>query len=165
MTPNEIEVDTVVSVHYSLTLDSGAVVDTSRGREPLHYLHGHGQIVPGLEEELTGRKVGERVQVRVDAERGYGERVEDGVQQVPRSSFPAELELAPGAALNAKTQDGQMVQLHVVEVGADTVTVDFNHPLAGQVLHFDVEILAVRPATQQELAHGHVHGPGGHEHH
>ena len=159
-----VEIDSVVSIHYSLHLDGGEMVDTSRGREPMNYLHGHGNIVLGLEEELTGRKVGEQFAVGVPAEKGYGESNPDGVQKIPRSNFPTELELAPGVALRAQDGDGAPVMMRVMEVGEQEVTVDLNHPLAGKTLYFDIEVMAIRTATQEELAHGHAHNPGDPEH-
>ena len=159
-----VEIDSVVSMHYSLTLDSGDAVDSSQGREPLQYLHGHGNIVPGLEEKLTGRKVGDKFSVKVPPETGYGEHNPDGVRQLPRSTFPQDMELQVGMVLAAEDDEGHPHQLNVVAVGDDEVTVDLNHPLAGQNLNFEIEVVAVRAATQEELTHGHVHGPGGHEH-
>ena len=161
MNLDTVAVDTVVAMHYTLTLDGGDVVDSSSGKDPLHYLHGHGNIVPGLEEEMTGHKVGDKFDVRVPPEAGYGQRREDGVQEVPKGAFPADLELSPGMMLHAQHEGGAPIAVRVVEVGDETVKVDFNHPLAGQSLNFAVEVVSVRSATQDELTHGHVHGPGG----
>jgi FKBP-type peptidyl-prolyl cis-trans isomerase SlyD len=159
-----IAADTVVSIHYTLKLDNGEVVDTSSGGEPLAYLHGHGNIVPGLESELTGRNVGDEFAVKVSPEEGYGPRDPRGVQVVPRGNFPDEIEIQPGMQFQAQTEDGHQIPLTVAGVEGDKVTVDMNHPLAGQNLHFQIEVTAVRKATDEELEHGHVHGPGGHNH-
>jgi len=158
--PEKVEVDTVVSIHYSLSLDSGQKVDSSSGGEPLDYLHGHGNIVPGLEVELTGRTIGESVKTRVAPENGYGERDPARIQTVPRSVFPDDLEMAEGMRLNAQDDKGVPIQMQVTAIQEDEVTVDLNHPLAGEGLNFEVEVVQVRAATQEELAHGHVHGPG-----
>lgn len=157
-----IEIDAVVSIHYSLSLDGGQQIDSSKGSRPLDYLHGHGNIVPGLEEELTGRRVGDKLSVAVSPEKGYGLPDPEGVQELPRSTFPADLDLRPGAMLQAEDSDGHPLHLRVVSVGPDVVKVDLNHPLAGHNLNFQVEVMGIRTATQEELAHGHVHGPGGH---
>lgn len=159
-----VEIDSVVSIHYSLHLDGGELVDSSRGREPMNYLHGHGNIVLGLEEELTGRKVGEQFAVAVPAEKGYGDSNPDGVQKIPRTTFPAELELKPGVALRAQDGEGTPVMMRVLEVGDQDVTVDLNHPLAGHTLYFDIEVIGVRTASAEELAHGHAHNPGDPDH-
>ena len=153
-----------VAIHYTLTLASGEVVDTSSGREPLEYLHGHGNIVPGLEEQLAGRRVGDELDAVVPPDKGYGERDPDGVQVVPRTQFPPEVDLQPGMQMQAQNDDGTAAVLTVSKVEGDEVTVDLNHPLAGETLHFKIQITAIRTATAEELEHGHVHGPGGHGH-
>jgi FKBP-type peptidyl-prolyl cis-trans isomerase SlyD len=152
--------DKVVSIDYTLTVN-GEVVDSSQDGGPLTYLHGHGNIVPGLERALTGLSVGESQHVEVGPEEGYGEWDEDGEQMLPREAFPEEVEV--GATYVAESEDGQPVTLTVVEVEDDGVRVDFNHPLAGETLDFDVTVRGVRDATGEELSHGHVHD--GHEHH
>jgi FKBP-type peptidyl-prolyl cis-trans isomerase SlyD len=155
---------TVVSIHYTLKLNSGRVVDSSAGGDPLEYLHGAGNIVPGLESRLTGRKVGDKLNVKVAPEDGYGERDPDGVQRVPRSEFPDDVKIVPGLQLEAQMQDGEVVPLTVTGIEGDQVTVDMNHPLAGETLHFQIEVTSVRRATQEELDHGHAHGAHGHHH-
>jgi FKBP-type peptidyl-prolyl cis-trans isomerase SlyD len=154
----------VVLFHYTLTVD-GDTVDTSReeGGQPLAYLHGHGNIVPGLEKALAGLKAGDKRTVEVAPGEGYGEHDPRGVQKVPRTQFPTDVEIEEGMMFTAEDEDG-VTQVHVKEVGQDYVVVDLNHPLAGETLHFDVEIVEVRAATPVELQHGHVHGPGGHHH-
>ena len=155
--------DTVVTLHYTLKDDTGTVIDRSEA-EPLAYLHGHGNLVPGLERELTGKSAGERLSVRVNPGDGYGEHDEHLVQTVPRRALQGISELRPGMRLHAQTEDGPRAVVVTRMVG-DLVTLDGNHPLAGKHLNFDIEITDVRAATAEELSHGHVHGPGGHHHH
>lgn len=159
----QIAENTVASFHYTLTNDAGEVLDTSRGREPLAYLHGAGNIVPGLEEAMTGRGVGDSFKVDVAPEDGYGLHHEGLVQEVPRAAFQGVDEIEPGMSFQASTPQG-VHSVTVTKVDAESVTVDGNHPLAGQTLHFDVEVTEVRVASAEELQHGHVHGPGGHHH-
>lgn len=149
----------IVTIHYTLKDDADKVIDSSAGGEPLAYLHGHGNIVPGLERELSGKSVGDRLQVRVPAAEGYGEYDRALVQKVPRRALQGIANLRVGLRLQAGHQ-----AVTVTHLAGDMVTLDGNHPLAGQNLNFDVEITAVRPATEEELAHGHVHGDGGHHH-
>jgi len=151
--------DDVVTIHYTLKDDADQVLDSSAGREPLAYLHGHGNIVPGLERELAGKAVGDRLKVRVPPGDGYGEYDRALVQKVPRRTLKGIPDLRVGMRLQAGHQP-----VTVTRIAGDMVTLDGNHPLAGQTLNFDVEITAVRAATEEELAHGHVHGAGGHHH-
>ncbi len=149
----------VVGIHYTLRDDNGNVLDSSEGRDPLYYLHGEGNLIPGMEEGLEGQSAGASLKLDVTPEKGYGQIDPEMVQQVPRSAFGGQ-EVNPGMQFH--TNQGQVVT--VTDVTPDSVTVDANHPLAGQNLHFDVEVIEVREATTEEIAHGHVHGPGGHEH-
>ncbi len=153
----------VASFHYTLTNDAGEVVDSSSGREPLAYLHGAGNIVPGLEQAMAGREVGDAFSVSVTPELGYGVRHEGMVQTVPRSAFQGVDDLEVGMQFQARGPQGVM-SVTISAIEGDDVTVDGNHPLAGQTLHFAVEITEVRPASAEELEHGHVHGVGGHHH-
>lgn len=155
--------DSVVSFHYVLRDEAGEIIDESRG-EPLAYLHGHGQIVPGLERELTGRSAGEKLQVRVSPAEGYGEYDAAKVQQVPIEALSRIPGLRVGMQLGTRTRTGGHATVVVREIGPESVTVDGNHALAGKVLVFDIEIAEVRAASEEELAHQHVHGPGGHHH-
>ena len=155
----------VVGFHYTLRGDSGEVIDSSSGREPLYYIHGAGHIVSGLEKTLTGKKIGQSLKVIVEPVDGYGERHEQGVQKVPKTAFAAEVDVEVGMQFGAEGPNGEAVPVWVTAVSSDTITVDFNHPLAGQRLHFDVELLSIRDSTDEERTHGHVHGPGGHHHH
>lgn len=159
----QISANKVVSIHYTLKNDAGDVLDSSSGREPLAYLQGAGNIVPGLEKALEGKAEGEKLNVSVAPEEGYGPRHDGLVQDVPREAFQGVDDVRPGMQFHAQGQAGPMV-VTVVEAGDDVVKVDGNHPLAGETLHFDIEIAGVREATAEEMEHGHVHGPEGHEH-
>lgn len=155
--------NSVASFHYTLTDSSGQVLDSSEGKEPLSYLHGAGNIIPGLEKHLAGKNVGDKLSVSVPPAEAYGERDERMIQELPASMFSGVDKIEAGMEFHAQTEQGpQVVRVHSVE--GDTVTVDGNHPLAGMSLNFDVQITEVREATQEEKDHGHVHGPGGHQH-
>ena len=151
--------DKVASIHYTLTDNSGKVLDSSQGREPLTYLHGAGNLIPGMEEGLEGRSTGNKFNLKVSPEKGYGVKDDKMIQQVPRSAFgnqPIEV------GMQFQTNRGNVVT--VTKIGLENITVDGNHPLAGVELNFAVEVMEVRTATSDEIAHGHVHGPGGHHH-
>jgi len=154
--------DHVISIEYILTDEAGAELDSNKGGEPLSYLHGHGQIVPGLEAALAGKSVGHSAQITVKPADGYGVHDPDRVVTVGRDRF--EFEVEAGQVLEASLPDGGHVPFIVVEVNKEHVVLDGNHPLAGKTLHFDVKVVGVRPATPTELEHGHVHGHG-HDHH
>ena len=156
--------DKVVLIHYTLKNDEGAVIDSSSGGQPLAYIHGQGNIIPGLEKALEGKTTGDKVNVKVDPAEGYGVRDDSLVQQVPRRAFGGVSNIQPGMQFHAQTSQGHTRVVTVTGIKGDMVTVDGNHPLAGENLNFDVEITEVRDATEEELAHGHVHGPGGHHH-
>lgn len=159
----QIAKDKVVGIEYTLTDDEGQVLDTSQGREPLFYIHGNGQLIPGLEEELEGKDKGHSSKVSIQPEKAYGNKRDELIHEVNKSQFESEQEVKPGMHFQANTPQG--VQRFVVSaVEGDTVTLDGNHPLAGKTLHFDVEVVDVREATEEELDHGHVHGKGGVEH-
>jgi FKBP-type peptidyl-prolyl cis-trans isomerase SlyD len=153
----------VVSFHYTLTNDAGEILDSSSGREPLAYLHGAGNIVPGLESAMTGRQAGDKFKVAVAPEEGYGVHHEGLVQQVPRDAFAGVDEVQVGMEFHAQGPQGPLA-VTVTAVDGDTVTIDGNHPLAGKTLHFDIEVSSVRDASLEETLHGHVHGAGGVEH-
>lgn len=154
---------TVASFNYTLTNDAGEIIDSSEGRSPLAYLHGAGNIVPGLEKEMAGRKAGDRFDVVVAPEEGYGQPNPMLVQTVPREAFQGVDTIEVGMEFQAQTPQGPL-SVVVSKVDAGNVTVDGNHPLAGKTLHFAIEVTEVRDASVEELAHGHVHGPGGHHH-
>lgn len=154
---------TVASFHYTLTDDAGQVIDSSNGKSPLTYLHGAGNIVPGLEKEMVGRKQGDAFEVVVPAEEGYGMPNPMMVQVVPKDAFQGVDTLEVGMEFQAETPQGPM-SVAIAKIEGDEVTVDGNHPLAGQTLHFAIEVTHVRDASLEELTHGHVHGEGGHHH-
>lgn len=156
--------DKVVAIDYTLTNNQGQVIDSSQGRDPLAYLHGKGNIIPGLEKQLEGKSVGDNVKAVVKPEEGYGNHDPRMVQQVPKAAFKGVPEIKPGMQFQAQGPGGQVRLVTVTKVDGDNVTVDANHPLAGQTLNFDVTIKEVRDASAEELSHGHVHGPGGHQH-
>lgn len=154
----------VVGIDYSLHLGDGQVVDASQPGAPLTYLHGEGQIVPGLEAALEGMDVGGKKQVVVAPAQGYGEHDPRGVQEVPRGAFPPDFEPEVGMELTAEGQNGEPVPFAIRDVKPESVTIDLNHPLAGKTLHFDVTVREVRVATPEESSHGHAHGGDGHHH-
>jgi FKBP-type peptidyl-prolyl cis-trans isomerase SlyD len=157
----QISKNSVVSIEYTLTDDSGNVLDSSEGRGPLSYLHGSGGIIPGLENQLAGKQAGDQLTVAVAPEDGYGVRNEALRQEVPREQFDGIEGLEVGMRFRVDSDAGPIV-ITVTDIGDDNVTVDGNHPLAGVKLNFDVTVREVREATAEELEHGHVHGPDGH---
>ena len=158
----QVAPNTVVSIEYRLRNDAGEVLDTSEGAEPLSYIHGTGQIVPGLEAALAGRVAGDSFQIRIPAAEAYGERDPDRVQTASKAQFGGETPEV-GMRVRADGPDGPEL-LTIVAIEGDLVTLDANHPLAGVPLTFDVTVASVRAATKQELTHGHAHGSGGHDH-
>ena len=153
----------VVSFHYTLKGEDGATIEASHGSDPMVYLHGHGNILPALEEHLAGRSAAERVEATLVAEQAYGVRRENALQRLPIKHIRHQGRLAPGMQVGVETDQG-MRQVTVLKVGKFNVDVDANHPLAGRTLMFDIEVLDVRAASAEELAHGHAHGAGGHHH-
>jgi len=149
----------IVQFHYTLKNTAGELIDSSTGSEPLSYLHGASNIVPGLERQLTGHGVGDSLDATVPPDEGYGERQGEGPQPVPRDAFPAEFLLQAGMQFVAQSPEGDRFPLWITSVEDDQVHVDRNHPLAGETLHFAVEITDIRDATEQEREHGHPHGP------
>ncbi|MDX8407557.1 MAG: peptidylprolyl isomerase [Mariprofundaceae bacterium] len=159
----QIAKDKVVYIDYTLTNDAGDVLDSSQDAEPLAYLHGADNIIPGLEKELEGRKAGDALKVSIEPADGYGEFNAELTQVVPSSMFEGVEKIEVGMQFQAETPDGVQV-IRIAEVEGDNVTIDGNHPLAGQQLNFDVKVTEVRDASAEELEHGHVHGAGGHQH-
>lgn len=149
----------VAAIHYTLTDNEGNILDSSAGREPLAYIHGIGNLIPGMEEGLEGKAKGDKFNIKVSPEKGYGVKSDDLLQEVPRTAF-GDQKVEVG--MQFQTNRGGVVT--VTKVGLESITVDANHPLAGVELNFDVEVMEIRNATEDELAHGHVHGPGGHHH-
>ena len=160
----QIAADKVVTIHYTLKNAEGQVLDSSEGGDPLAYIHGNGNIIPGLEEALEGKVAGDKLQVEVQPEKAYGVHDPELIQNVPKRAFQGVGQVQAGMRFTAQTEHGPR-QVVVTRVVGDMVTVDGNHPLAGQTLNFAVEIAEVRDPTEEELSHGHVHGPGGHHHH
>jgi FKBP-type peptidyl-prolyl cis-trans isomerase SlyD len=155
----------VVTISYTLKDSAGKELDRSEPGQPLPYLHGHGNIVPGLEAGLEGKSAGESVLVVVPPSEGYGEKEGPGPQPVPRAAFPPDAEIEVGDNFATENEEGHTVPVWVAKIEEDTIYIDFDHPLAGEHLHFDVTIEEIRDATKEELQHGHVHGPHGHHHH
>ncbi len=155
----QITKNKVAGIHYTLKDNQGSVIDTSDGREPLYYLHGSGNLIAGMEEGLEGKVTGDKFELKISPEKGYGQKDPSMTQKVPRSAF-GEQQVKKG--MKFSTGNGGVVT--VTDVGLDSVTVDANHPLAGVELNFSVEVVEVRTATEEEISHGHVHGPGGHHH-
>lgn len=153
----------IVLIHYTLKNLDDEVMDSSEGAEPLAYLHGTGSIVPGLEKELEGKQTGDKLNVEVSPEEGYGELNPELIQEVDRAAFEGVDNIEVGMRFMAQTAWGQQPVV-VTAITDETVIVDGNHPLADQTLKFDVEVVEVRDATEEELAHGHAHGEGGHHH-
>ncbi len=147
--------DTVVSIDYTLKDDDGEVLDSSQGAEPLSYLHGHGQIIPGLERELEGKSVGDELSLHIEAEDAYGAHDPDRVVEVERSNF--EFDVKEGDYVQAQHPDGSVIPFLVTEVGETNVTLDGNHPLAGKALNFEIKVVGVRESTEEERTHGHAH--------
>lgn len=153
--------NTAVSIHYTLTNDQGEVLDSSNGGDALVYLHGSGNIISGLEAALLGKKVGDKFNVRIAPEDAYGVVTEDMVQVISKEMFEGIDQIEVGMQFHADVSYGSGV-VTVVNIDGDNVTIDGNHPLAGEALTFDVEIIDIRPATKEELDHGHIHGAGCH---
>ena len=156
--------DTVVTFHYTLKNKEGEVLDSSEGSDPLVYLHGYSQIVPGLEGALVGKTSGVSLQVTVSPADGYGERRDEMVITLPRTqgNLPEDIEI--DFIVELVSPEGEELPARVVKLTETEITLDANHPLAGETLFFDVQLTDVRVATAEEVSHGHVHGPGGHQH-
>ena len=153
----------VVAMHYELTDENNDTLDATEGGELFTYLHGHGNIIPGLEKGLEGLAAGDKSHIIVHPAQGYGARDPDARIEVPRSQFPDDADLAPGDRVAIESPDGEKL-FTITRLTDSSVTLDGNHPLAGMILHFDIEVAEVRPATPEELAHGHAHS-GDHHHH
>jgi len=158
-----IEDKKVVSFHYTLRDEHGEQLESSREGDPMTYLHGAGNIIPGLEKAMVGKVAGDQFEASVEPAEAYGERDENGVQRIPAKHFKQAGRLEPGQMVVLQTRQGPR-QVRVVKVGRFNVDIDTNHPMAGLSLTFDVEVTDVRDATAEEVTHGHVHGPGGIDH-
>jgi FKBP-type peptidyl-prolyl cis-trans isomerase SlyD len=159
----QITTNAVVAIHYTLTNKGGEVLDTSDGREPLAYLHGRGNLIPGLEKELEGKEKGNKISVTVPPEEAYGIHDENLIREVSRDAFKDIEELQPGMQFQSQSEKGIDV-FTITKIEGDNITIDGNHALAGETLSFEVEVTDVREATEEEVTHGHVHGPEGHHH-
>lgn len=153
--------DQVVSMNYTLRVD-GEVVDTSEGGDPIEFIQGKGEIIKGLENELYGMEVGESKDVVVKPREGYGELDENAYVDVPRDQFPAQIPMEVDTQLQVQDEKGRIQMARIEQVASDSVRLNFNHPLAGKTLNFSVQIAAMRPASDEELEHGHVHQPESH---
>ena len=161
MTSAAVANDMVVGIHFTLRGEDAQVIDSSDGQAPFLYLHGRRQIVPGLERALTGRSVGEKFSIELPPEDAFGQVSADMIMDFPKTQFPAGAVFEVGNEFELVGEDGQVIPAHIRAVSTDSVTLDTNHPLAGQRLFFEVEIVSLRAATQEELDHGHAHGEGG----
>lgn len=157
--PERVAKDVVVSMDYTLNVD-GQVVDFSEKEDPLEYIQGYGQIIPGLEQAMEGMEVGESKEVSVPAEQAYGEIDPGAIVEVSRADFPPNVPVEVGTPLQVRNMDGQILDARISDIEGDKVKLDFNHPLAGKDLQFNVTVVDLRNATQEELEHGHVHGEG-----
>ena len=169
MTNQELSVAAgkVVAIYYTLKNNAGEVVDTNKGKEgkPLAFLHGAGNLLPALEKELIGKSKNDFIEVQLAPADGYGDRNPDAIRDVPRTAFPPDREPEVGAVIQGQGPDGQPIMGRITDVSGDDIKVDLNHPLAGEELFFEVTICGVREPSEEETAHGHVHGPEGHEGH
>ncbi|MBN1377723.1 MAG: peptidylprolyl isomerase [Gammaproteobacteria bacterium] len=160
----KISGNTVASIHYTLKNSRGEILDSSVGAEPLEYLHGAGNIIPGLESELAGKSTGDKLEVKVEPKLAYGERHDEMVQNVPIAHFEGIEDLQVGMRFRAQSDIGEQL-ITIVGIQDNEVTVDGNHPLAGETLYFSVEVVGLREATATEIEHGHIHHGGcGHNH-
>lgn len=160
----QIDKHKVVMLDYVLKDSEGTVIDSTEGRGDFAYLHGTNNVIPGLEKVLAGHKSGEEIEVTIAPDEAYGERSDDMVQVVSKAMFEGNDDIQVGMQFNAESPDGQAIMFTVMEIKDDDITIDGNHPLAGVELHFALKIVDIREATEEEIGHGHVHGPGGHDH-
>ena len=159
----QISNNTAVSIHYTLTNEEGEIIDSSVGNEVLSYLHGTGSIIVGLEKVLDGRSVGDVFTAHIPASDAYGKILEDRVLVISRDMFEGIDNIEVGMQFHADVSEGPGV-VTVIAIDGENITIDGNHPLAGMPLHFEIEVIDVRPATEEEIEHGHIHGAGGHHH-
>lgn len=161
----KIKQNKVVSIHYTLKNDANEVMDSTRGREVLAYIQGIGNLIIGLENELEGKEKGFKSNVTIKPEHAFGHYDEKNIQEVPLSGFKADGDEALQIGMQVQVDSNQGPKIAVVKsIDGDVVSLDLNHPLAGETLHFEVEVMDVREATKEEIAHGHAHGVGGHHH-
>ena len=160
----EITENKIVGIEYTLTDSEGTVLDKSEGRGPLAYLHGKGGIIPGLEQELSGKQVGDEFEAVIPPERAYGARQDNLLSRVPKEAFNGQLEFELGLQFPVQDPQGNQRMVTIVHIEEESIVLDANHPLAGVELTFKVKVVEVRDATEEELTHGHSHGEGGHSH-
>ena len=160
-----IEKNKVVTINYILKDEEGKVIDSTENNPPFSYLSGSNQILPKLEEKIEGMIIGSSKNVVLEPKDAYGEYQEDAVQKVSRNEFPKDADLQKGMSFLANTPDGKQMPFYIQEVSGNDITIDFNHPLAGKKLEFDVKLMDIRDATQEEITHGHAHAGDGHHHH
>ncbi|MGE4594757.1 MAG: peptidylprolyl isomerase [Gammaproteobacteria bacterium] len=153
----KVENGKVVTMHYTLKNDAGDVIDSSEGKEPMPFLQGHGNIIPGLETTLEGSVVGDKLDVSVEPEEAYGIRLQDAIQEIPSSALQGVDNLTIGMQLESQDEQGNPFIVTVTKIEDETITVDANHPLAGETLHFSISIESIRDAQEEEISHGHVH--------
>ena len=163
MSKDSVQNGVVVSMEYTLKID-GEVIDSSEGQDPLEFLTGHGNIISGLEREMIGMKVGDSKDVVVAPEDGYGEYDDEAFMDVPKNQFPNDMPVEEGLELTVRDDSGQARYARIESVEDETVRLNFNHPLAGDELHFSVKVVNLREPTAEELDHGHVHAGDGHHH-
>jgi len=159
----KIAQNSVVSLNYTLTNDAGDILDKSENGQFV-YLHGSNNIIPGLENALADKSLNDEFKVTIEPADAYGEKDDSKRQTVGRDMFEADSPIEVGVQFHAQSPEGEMLVITVVDINGDEITIDGNHPLAGERLHFEVKVSAVRDATEEEISHGHVHGPGGHQH-
>lgn len=159
----KITTNSVVSLDYTLKNNAGEVLDSSEGRTPLLYLHGVGALIPGLENEINGMEKGQSKTVTVQPEHAYGHRRDELLHVVPKSGFQGDEEMQIGMQVQLETEQGPTIA-SIAKIEGEDITLDLNHPLAGETLTFEISIADIREATKDEISHGHVHGPGGHHH-
>jgi len=159
---NIVKNDLIIAMDYSLSVDE-EVIDSSDEREPLEFLQGHGNIIPGLEREILGMKIGESKEVNVSPAEGYGETEDDAFMEVPTNQFPENIPLEIGTEIQLQNEEGEPAYARIEKIENNIATLNFNHPLAGKELHFAIKIIAIRDPSEEEIAHGHVHHPD-HEH-
>jgi len=159
-----IEQNKVAMIHYTLKDKDGNIIDSSEGRDPLAYIQGIGNLIPGLEQELEGKQKGDKFSAVIPPEHAYGKRDESLIRVVPKSGFQGDEEMTIGMQVQIETSEEGMAIATLTKIEGEDVTLDLNHPLADIDLYFDIEVMDIRLAEEDELAHGHVHGPGGHHH-
>ncbi len=159
-----IEANKVVTINYTLKDEKGEVLDSTENKNPFSYLSGNSQILPKLEDKINSMLIGSKDNIKLEPAEAYGDYKDEAVQKVNKSNFPNDAKLEEGMSFMANTPEGKQMPFVIKNVEGEDVTIDFNHPLAGRSLEFDVELVDVRDATTEELQHGHVHGPGGHHH-